>query len=270
MNIFDAKSYRAYLTAKIRQLPKAGRGEAQRIAESLGVSSTLISQVLSGDRVLSLEQAEALCEYWALLPIERDYFLLLVQFERAGTQSLKAYFKTKLETIRSDSLVLANRIHTKKTLSETDKAIFYSSALYSAVRLFTSTSPDGKTLGEIASRFEISKRKASELLAFLEASSLVIVEGGRYKMGAQSTHLENRSPHVTKHHANWRVRGMSYADVLSDGELMFTSPVSLSVEDFGRLREKMVVFINEFLATTRESPAEEVACFCLDFFWVRK
>jgi uncharacterized protein (TIGR02147 family) len=270
MKLFESKSYKSYLDGRIRAQPRNGRGESKRIAEALGVSSTLVSQILSGDRILTLEQGEALCEYWGLLPIERDYFLLLIQFERAGTSGLRSYFKDKLDLIKSESLVVANRIQPKRVLNETEKAVFYSSPLYSAIRLFTSTSKNGRSLEEIANRFEIGRKRAAEVIGFLESANLILEEDGRYKMGAQSTHLENRSPHINKHHANWRVKGMNYADQLTEAELMFTSPVSLSVDDFGLLRERMVEFINEFLSTTRDSPAEEVACFNMDFFWVRK
>lgn len=270
MKLFESKSYLAYLNGQIRLQPKRGRGESKRIAAALGVSSTLVSQVLSGDRILTLEQGEALCEYWGLLPVERDYFLLLIQFERAGTPGLRDYFKTKLDLIKAESLVIANRVQAQKSLSDAEKAVFYSSPIYSAIRLFTSTSQNGKSLDEIASRFELGRKKAAEVLSFLEGTGLVVAEGSKFKMGAQTTHLESRSPHINKHHANWRVKGMSYADQLSDGELMFTSPVSISAHDFDLLREKMVDFINEFLSTARESQAEEVACFNMDFFWVRK
>lgn len=82
--------------------------------------------------------------------------------------------------------------------------------------------------------------------------------------------LENGSPHLLKHHANWRVKAIQYSDDISEDELMFTSPVSLSTKDFARLRENMVVFIKDFMTAVKESPEEEIACFNMDFFWIRK
>lgn len=49
---------------------------------------------------------------------------------------------------------------------------------------------------------------------------------------------------------------------------MYTVQVSLSREDFSQLRESMVRFIKEFLKTVHASPAEEIANFNLDFFWI--
>lgn len=66
------------------------------------------------------------------------------------------------------------------------------------------------------------------------------------------------------------MKAIQYADDLSETELMFTSPASLSREDFNRLRKKMVLFIQDFLKEVHASPAEDIACFNIDFFWIKK
>lgn len=240
------------------------------MATSLGVSSTLISQILAGDRQLTLEQGEMLTTYWGLKPLEADYFLYLLQYERAGTTPLKNYWKRKLDSLKSESRDISKRIEAKRVLTEQERAIFYSSPLYSAVRLYTSTSDRGRSIDELTSRFELTRSKALQIISFLRDAGLIEEESGVFKMGEQSTHIESGSPHLLKHHANWRIKAIQYADGLDESELMFTSPVSLSREDFDRLREKMAQFIREFLDSVRESPAEEIACFNMDFFWIKK
>jgi len=51
---------------------------------------------------------------------------------------------------------------------------------------------------------------------------------------------------------------------------MYTVNVSLSKKDFDSLREEMVQFTEKFLKTVYLSPAEDIACFNIDFFWLRK
>ena len=251
-------------------LPRRGRGEAGRIAKYLGISSTLISQIIAGDRQLTFEHGEILAEYFSLKPLEADYFLFLLQYERAGTSRLREYWRLKLEKLRGDSKILSNRIERQRVFSESEKAVFYSSPLYSAVRLYASTAERGRSIEEITDRFELSRSKIAKIMTFLVETGLVEESGGYFKMGTQSTHLESGSPHLVKHHANWRIKAIQYADDLGDSELMFTSPASISREDFDRLREKMVLFIKDFLKEAQASPAEEVACFNLDFFWMKK
>jgi len=269
MNIFEAKSIKAFLRGRIELLPRRGRGEASRIAKHLGISSTLMSHILAGARQLTVEQGELLTEYLSLSPLEADFFLFQLQLERAGTTRLQSYWRKKLEKVRQESKVLVNRVERQRVFTESEKAVFYSSPIYSAVRLYTSTRDRGRTLDEISRRFTLSRVQVGKVIAFLVETALVEERGGYYQMGPQSTHLEKDSPHVVKHHTNWRLKALQCAESLGDSELMFTSPASLSRDDFEILRERMVLFVKDYLKTAQASPAEEVACFNLDFFWVR-
>jgi len=270
MNVFKNRSIKAVLREYIAQLPKNGRGEISRIASSLSVSTTLISQILAGARNFTPEQTQSLILYLGLVGSEADYINFLNQYERAGSAQLKEFWMTKLEEIRSRSAQLSNRLKTSRSLNDTEIAVFYSSPLYSVIRLFCSTDNKGKTLAEICERFEISKNKGALVLKFLSETHLCAEENGKYKMGTQSTHLEQGSPHLPKHLSNWRVRAMRRSEDLEESELMYSAPVSLSKKDFESLREEMVAFIKSFLAKVHASPAEEVACLNLDFFWIKK
>lgn len=268
--ILNYTDYREFLRDYISQLPKKGRGEISKISQALSVSPTLISQVLTGDKQLSPEQCFKLSEYLGLSPPEADYFLILLQEDRAGTKELKEYYQKKSAALKVEGLKISNRVIAKKNLSEEEKSIFYSSPLFSAIRLFTSTSDQGKNLDEISSRFDLPRSKAASFLQFLTESGLVVEENGKYKMGPQSTHLESASRHFQKHHSNWRLRSAQYCENLAETELMYTAPVSISEKDFEILREEMVDFIKNFLKRVHASPAEEIACFNLDWFWIRK
>jgi uncharacterized protein (TIGR02147 family) len=270
MAILNYKQSSAFLKAYIQELPRKGRGEASRIAARLGVSTTLVSQVLAGKKTFTPEQTRHLAEHLGLHGLEADYLMFLVQFERAGSADLKKYWQEKLDSIRKQSLKVADRLTVTRALTDQERAVFYSSPLYTAVRLFTSVGERGQSQSEIETRFELSRSRAAEILRFLVETGLCREEKGRFHMGTQSTHLEQGSPHLLRHHANWRVRAIRDSEDLTEQELMFTSPVSLSREDFAALREEMVGFIKRFLAKVHESPAEEVACLNLDFFWVRK
>ncbi|MGZ3695024.1 MAG: DUF4423 domain-containing protein, partial [Bdellovibrionota bacterium] len=112
------------------------------------------------------------------------------------------------------------------------------------------------------------RARTASLLKFLTENGLCIERNSRYMMGLQKTHLERNSPHLPRHHSNWRLRAIERSEQLSDEELLYTAPVSLSKKDFQELREEMVAFVQKFLDKVHASPAEEVACFNMDFFWV--
>ncbi len=268
--IFNFTDYRDFLKEFIRLLPKGGHGEAKRIADHLQVSSTYISHVMAGTRELNLEQAVSLCGYLGLRSHEADYFFYLVQASRAGTQPLRDFCEEKLQDIRKKSLKLVDRIEIKKTLNDQEKAVFYSSALYSAIHIFCATHKTGKTIEEIVIRFEIARTRASEIVQFLIGAGLCIDVNGHTLSSSMGTHLESGSPHLPKHHANWRLRSIQASENLSEQELMYTVNVALSKKDFTYLREEMVGFIQKFLEKVYPSPSEDIATLNLDWFWIRK
>ena len=53
---------------------------------------------------------------------------------------------------------------------------------------------------------------------------------------------------------------------LSNEELMFTCPASLSHKNFQKLREELVQFIKKFYATIEDPETEELACLNIDWF----
>ncbi|MBK7962098.1 MAG: TIGR02147 family protein [Bdellovibrionales bacterium] len=270
MSVFKYNEVRGYLKHYISGLPKNGRGEISRIAEHLGVSPTLVSHMLAGDKWLTPEQGHELVLYLGLVGIEADYFALLIQFERAGTSSLKKYWKSKMEVLKEQHLKLSNRLPTDRQLSHETRAIFYSSPLYMMIRLYTSVGSNGKTAIEIAQRFGLSVTKCTEAIKFLVDCGLCEEREGRYLMGQQKIHLEKSSPYLLRFQTDWRMKAINRGEDLADSELMFTAPVSLSKEDFESLRERTIEFIKQFLDTVHASPADEIACLNLDFFWVKK
>lgn len=268
--IFEFNNYRNFLKTYIKQKPKRGYGEATRIAKHINVSTTFFSQVLSGIKQLSVEQTQDLSEYLGLSELESEYFFYLVNLDRAGTQNLKKFYEKKLQLLKADSLKLTKRVEVKKILSEEEKSIFYSSYLYSAILLFTSTKETGVTLEEIENRFEIKRKRSAEIMRFLTDCGMCKIEKSFFKLGTQSTHAGTESIHHTKHHVNWRLKAIQKTESLSEHEMMYTVQVSLSQKDFIQLREEMVQFIKKFLDTIHPSPAEDIANLNLDWFWIEK
>jgi uncharacterized protein (TIGR02147 family) len=269
MSIYNFTDTKTFLKHYISELPRKGRGEGTRIARRLGVSTTLVSQVLAGEKSFTPEQTRSLTEHLGLTGLDADYLMFLVQQDRAGSVELKKYWKAKLAELRDRALKLSTRVRPQRVLNDQECATFYSTPLFSAIRLFTSVGNNGKSVAEICERFEVPRSKAVEMLKFLVETGLCLEKKDRFFLGAQSTHLEHGSHNLLRHHSNWRVRAIRQSEDLTDQELMYTAPVSLSKSDFESLREEMVGFIKKFLTKVHASPAEDIACFNLDFFWIK-
>lgn len=247
-------------------MPKGGRGEFNKMAQALRMHTTRVSQIFNGDMNLTVEQAADLCRYWGLAQSEAEFFLLLVQLERAGSQEARAIYKRQIDSTRARSKDLRERVSIERALSESERAIFYSSWFYSAARLLTSIE-EFQTLDAISERLQQPRDRMREVLDFLVSTGLCIEEDGRYSMGPKTTHVEASSPLSLRHHSNWRLRAIQRQEKIGQNELTYTCPVSINRKDQAKLRELLIQTIQDFLKTVTESePPEMVACLLIDWF----
>jgi uncharacterized protein (TIGR02147 family) len=269
MNLYQIESYRAFIREILERRSPKRRGEIAKLAEGIGVHPTFVSQVLTGTKDFSLEQSYAIADYLSLSETERKYFLLLVQKDRAGSQGLKAFFKKELVAIRKDLLKVEKRLNSHRTLTDEQKAIFYSSGIYSAVRLYC-TIADGKTPEQVAGYFKLPRVKAINILEFLVEANLCEQVGDRYRMlTALVTHLSPDSPYIIRHHMNWRTQALQRHENLSVEELAISAPMSISVKDFKEIREKLLSSIKDSLEIVKGTEPEDVAFLNVDFLWVK-
>lgn len=258
------QDYKEILKSLLSNRP---RGEVTRISEFLNVTPALVSQVLNGSRHITLEQAYLITEYFQLTEIETEYFLAAVQKAKAANDKLKKYWANKLKNLRIQDQSVRQKIGAQKELDDTAKAKFYSSYIYSAVRLFCSIG-NGKTLDEICTKFKISRKKATEILQFLQEISLITQENNLFKMSEQVTYVSKDSNFVHRHHINWRMKGLSIIDEIKESELFYTCPCSLDKQTFDELKIDILDLISKAAKKTREAPAENLACLNIDLFWV--
>jgi hypothetical protein len=222
---------------------------------------------LAGSRDLTLEQGQLVAEFFGLASLETDYFILLLQIERAGTTKLKEYWGAKLAEVKKSSLQVEKRVHKDRILTDYEKSIFYSSWLYSAVRAYSSIG-EGQTFDSMVQKFNVPRTKLTEIIQFLVNSGLCVEENGLIKAGPQRTHLELSSPFISKHHGNWRNKAIQKTESLSSEELMYTAPLSISKKDFLSFREECIALVKLLHERVKKTSPEEIACFNLDLYWI--
>ena len=215
---------------------------------------------------MSFEHAALVCDHFGLTQLETRYFLLLVQRDRAGNERLKEILDNQLAEIKTDSQTLQKVIPSGKKLTFEQKATFYSHWVYSAIRVLSSV-PDFQTPEALATRLSLNSRDLGERLGFLLEAGLCIQDRGKIKPGPKYTHLENRSPLIARHHGNWRLKAMERHPLMTDGELSYTSPMSLSESDAQRVRALLVALVKEVNKIRDPSPCE--ATYYLNVDWLR-
>jgi uncharacterized protein (TIGR02147 family) len=265
MSIFDFNDYKEFVIHRIRNMPQQGRGQFRQIALHLRIHTTMVSQVFRGSRDLSPEQGCELAEYLGLSELEADYFLRLIEKNRAGTEKLRARLSKELAAIREKALQLQHRLPAGKKLDERDRAVFYSQWYYQAIRLLTSI-PGAQKPEVIARSLNLPLGRVREVLAFLVAVGLCTETNDVYQMGAARTHIEKASPLASRHHTNWRLKAIEHFEHVGANELAFTAPMTLSESDASQVHKRLIEFIEWATALATQSSSESLYCFNVDWF----
>lgn len=266
-DVFEFRDYKSFLKAFIKEQPRGGRGVRMAMARAAGCPVSHVSQILTGKSHLSFEQAEGLNAFFGHTQEQSNFFFLLIQMARAGTPALRDRLHKQMQSILEKRLVLKERLGVKQSISEADQATFYSSWLYGAVHVLL-TIPEFQSVQMVAQKLRLSMTRANEIVEFLQSIGLVTsTPDGRIVVGTTRIHLGSDSPLIAKFHTNWRIKSIQSLEKENFKEdLHYSSAITVSKADALMLKESLIKKIEEVKTVIRDSPAEELHCFSLDFF----
>jgi len=266
--VYEFKGYKAYLQ-HISGGKETRRGLKAKFAEVTGCQPTYISQVLNGKAHLSQEQAERLSRYLQHTPDETQYFMLLLHFERAGTTELKNFYRQQIEQINEKRLNVVNRLGAQNTLTDEQKAIFYSSWHYLAT-LMALTVPHLRTREALADYFQIPLKRIDLILKFIFETRLATRNKNSIVVNANEIRLGKDSPHIFRHHAHWRHQAIESLEREETTDLHYSAVFTLSKDDILLIKERLLENIKTNVETVRASKEEEVYVYAVDFFKLQK
>ena len=267
MNIYDFADYRAVIKKRLSLLPNNGYGESGKIAKRLHVSSALISQILSGAKSLTEDQGYRLAEHFEFNEQETIYFLLLVQRERVGEHKLKKLLEKQISQAQTNAQKLKTRITAERELTFEQQAVFYSDWLYTAVHALTSIK-SMNDVDAIAERLNISRPKIVEIVNWLLQFGLCKEEHDKLVIGPMTTFIDKNSALVSRHHSNWRQKGMEVMSDPRERDFFFTAPFTVSRADYDQIRNELVQFIDTMSKRVSKSAPQVLAAINIDYFEV--
>lgn len=263
--VFDFTDYKEFIRTWVENQPKKGRGEFLNMATMMKVHTTQISQIFKGPRDLSLEQADSLADYLNFGTNERRYFLDLVNYARAGTKKLQAFYLHGLKDQKKEADRLRKRLKVKRTLSDSEKAIFYADALYSYIHLLTYL-PDMNTVEKIAVRVKRNKLVVQDIVDFLLSANLLKKTAKGLEPSTMTTHVDAHSPYVLMHHRNWRLKAMERQGLHDPGDLFYSGQLTMSRQDYEHCKEVLRKTLEDLYRIMGPSESEEVYNFNFDFY----
>lgn len=264
VSIYHYQDYKEFYNAWVANQPREGFGEYRRLAQALGVSTTMVSQVFKADKHLSLELASEVCDYLRLDDEETDYFLLLVDYGRAGSFKLQERFQRQIKARQEKLKKLENRVKVGE-LSQETRDTFYSSWVYTGVRMLADTGKynDAESL---AKYLNLPRNHVQKILDFLLANNLLIESKGKFKIGPARTYLGTSSSLANRHHVNWRIQSMAKMQQKRDEDFFYTSTMVMSQEVADWIRQEFPAIVERLNAKVIPSPSEVVRCLNIDYF----
>jgi plasmid maintenance system antidote protein VapI len=235
------------------------------MAEHLGVAATLMSAILAGRKPLTLEHAINLSDHLGFIELEKEYFVTMVERDRAGHHWLRRRSEAALAEIKKRHEQLGQRLKKDRVLELELKTIYYSDWIYGGVRNLTSINGT-QTVEDLAAHLQLPVDYISRVVGFLVEKGLCVIESGRLSVGPSTIYLPKQDPMVTRQHQNWRHRAADKMPLKRDGDLFFTSPVTLSIEDREVVRRELMDAIEKIMRRIAPSPPEVGCCLNVDWF----
>ncbi|MGK5084474.1 DUF4423 domain-containing protein [Bdellovibrionota bacterium FG-1] len=266
MALFDFNHYRDYLIAQMNQetLQKGGRA---RLARHLQCQTSFVSQVLSGKSQLSLEHALKTSEFFRHTAEESQFFMLLVQKDKAGSKELERFFQAQADAILQKRQLVKERIGVKNELGLDDQVTYYSAWWYGAIHILSAL-PGTQTSEAIIERLGLAPELVEKGLRFLIQRGLVKEKGGKLSIGTGRIHLGTSSPLLPRHHSNWRVKALSAIESPKGQPLHYSALFGISRVDAERIRSMMLQLLQDIEPIVEKSPEQAPFAVLMDFFEV--
>ena len=263
-DIYKYSDYKGFLIDALKALPKGGRSA---LAKAANCQSGYITHVLNGHSHFSLEQGEAIATLLGLDETQTQFFLDLINMNRAGAESLRRHYAKRLRVEKERNSTLKSKLKTSNTLSVEDQAIFYSSWHYGAIHVCVSA-PGCETEIGISKHFNLPLSKVNQIVQFLLRIGLIERKGEKLVIGKKQIFISSDSPLISKFHTNWRVKSIASLDQYTERDLHYSSVITCSKSDVEKIREIMVRTIEEIRSVVRDSPDEDVFAYAFDLFKV--
>jgi uncharacterized protein (TIGR02147 family) len=264
MVIYAYENYVQYLSDRIESSPQK-RGELKDLAKAAHIHPSHISQVMSGKRHLTPDQALSVARYLGLDSTGRDYFLNLVGLARAETEELKELIRARLRELRSSdgSPVVGTELKPEARLE-----MYISNWYYCAIHILTSVK-GLQTIDQVSHHLKLPREIVSEALRTLVDLGFCQRDGDRYINTPTWINL-GKQPHLLlRHRINWRIKAFEkLARPLTTSERFVSSVMAVSAETEARLAQ-MIEDVIQASGAHVEAGGEPTTVRCLNIDWYK-
>lgn len=268
MSVFQATSYIEFFRLALSCGDgKPLRGSVKAISAFIGCHPTYISQVLRGKAHLNHEQAILFCSHERLEEDEAEYFIDLLNRDRAGSKQAKAHFSRIIERKLSERNSVGKRAKLKPVLRETQEVRYFQSwthhLVHAALQISGLSKPEnlGKHLG-------LSAQQVLNSLQVLKDLNLAAENKNEWVVTEKSLHIAKSSPLNDSFHSNWRLNtsALLMKGLRTSEHTHFSSVFSIARSDTELIRETLLNTLQEVRGRMLNSRSERLFTLCLDYY----
>lgn len=261
-DLFLHLNYKKYL----KSLFESQRGLLSRMAEAIGVQRSYLSRVTSDKHQLTADQTFKLTRYLNFSDPEQDYFMTLVEFDKASDGGLREHLKKRLHSLKEaqESKVKGNQ---RPELNELPDILYFSSWKWTAIHFLTSIQ-EFQSPQSIANKLKLPEKEVRQGLELLLKKNYVKKLGDRWIYQGGEYHLKKDSGLVLINHQNWRLKAVRDAEDFSKESLHYTLLHTVSKKAIPKIKEILLKAIEEANAQLKGGPDEDLVAILIDYFVV--
>lgn len=262
--LFEYQDYKEYIKDRI-EAETQNRGLKLRMAEHVRCQPSYLSQVLHAKSDFTLEQASRLNTFLHHSPQEARFFILLVEWARAGTEDLKDIFLSQIKETQKARFNLKKRLPQTEDIPESAQHKYYSVWFYSAIHVALSV-PGLQSPKKLAQAFHLPLSLTTEAIHFLEEIGLVESYRGGFRVTKKKIHLGSESDFIRRHHINWRSQALQSVERGLPEDLHYSSVLAIAEADSQKIKDILIQAIENTRKVVAPSKEEKVYAISLDFF----
>ncbi|RYZ57989.1 MAG: DUF4423 domain-containing protein [Proteobacteria bacterium] len=267
---FSAACYLDIIRSQL-ELNSSVKGYKSLLAKAAGFHTSYLSHVLSERAHISPEQAIAICDFWGFNAIHTDFFLALLNKERAGSDRLRKKFELDLERIRleaENSLIVMSPKEITKIDLRPDQVLFYLSNWFAVSVHMALRIPELRTVKALSTRFLLTEAQIEDTLQKLLEMDVVSVTENVWTFKNFADVGESQGGYPKVMHNTMRQRANALLENKKTDDVFSTWVVASSQKEIAEIRAAFQEIIKNRLKGSFDYPEEELVCLCLDFFVV--
>lgn len=262
-----AKSYKQFVNQMLEN-PLYGRGAKTRLANHLGVQGSFISLVLSGPQDFSTDHSIKIAEFLKLSAPETEYFMTLVQRDRAGTPKLKQYYQALIDRMLKEEAQIKSHVQAKQLeANEQDLSLYYGAWFHVAVHMAIHNTKL-RTVSALVAYTKLSESQVRESIDLLVRLGFAQFDKDKVVPIDRTFHLSKRSLALRSHHTNWRGQAVQSLDDNQPDALHYSLVLNVDAETAIKMRELLLDSIKRTHILIEKAKIENVYSICLDLFKV--